>query len=349
MAISSGFSCCYLVLLISLILPVLLAQGYNHGYAQRNFSATEREELNVMLKEFAEFPNKVMWSTVQEISEAHPLFFLHQRKAGGTSLRSTLYNASVLASLSSFIPCFGSVGCFKFGFPTVGANNGHKAVNGGHFPWQEMMDMRHTVLPQKNTGGLSEMSCVTNFRHPVSRLISCIYYRFRTLNKCIMDMTTDELREMFFKVFWHDHTCLNEPFRILSGIEDEEWLNMLDEVPLLSDKKDEGITYRRMGFGAAPVLQNTLRHVTRCAPIVTELPESYTLIERRFPRLKNAFQADYIWTGRKEATKCAPPKNAHLNLLLRYTSLERILYNAVYRKVRHRIIEVFGNTTSKHE
>ena len=79
----------------------------------------------------------------------------------------------------------------------------------------------------------------------------------------------------------------------------------------------------------------TLHHVTRCAPVILELPSSYKLIAHRFPQLYHSFQANIHEQMNNDFHHC---RNISYNieqeiLFQKYSVLERLLYKTVYEKV----------------
>ena len=60
----------------------------------------------------------------------------------------------------------------------------------------------------------SNFSCVTNYREPVSRIISCLAYRHPTemRDKCVADMDVGLLRVLLNRPDRFGNSCLNEPF-----------------------------------------------------------------------------------------------------------------------------------------
>ena len=145
------------------------------------------------------------------------VYLLHQRKAGGTTLRHFLseeYHHLVgydVAGNSSFVPCYFGVDCEIFEFPTLEQNyHGRNKLIAGHFNY-------HASLAR---AAFEKQVLITNFREPVARIKSCMLYRYFKPSKNLfgrsdftMDMGVDLLmksRDRF------GSSCLQEPFRILS-------------------------------------------------------------------------------------------------------------------------------------
>ena len=77
-------------------------------------------------------------------------------------------------------------------------------------------------------------SCMSNFREPVSRLKSCLYFRFLNdphytkASGCIDKLSVSQLINLISKEVDHySNSCINEPFRILSGFLDEDIINSI--------------------------------------------------------------------------------------------------------------------------
>ena len=81
------------------------------------------------------FLNKKAPPKNEAVSEHAPLVFMHQHRAGGTTMRKLLYNMSVNMNLKPHIMCSGGVSCREF------KNKDDKAaVYGGQFCWRELME-----------------------------------------------------------------------------------------------------------------------------------------------------------------------------------------------------------------
>lgn len=126
-----------------------------------------------------------------------PFIYIHQRKSGGTSVRRAIVNAAVDLKLNDtiFVPCFQQVQqafhlpwqlvpdcCNSPGFlvclytegyclqvhcetfqPDPRRANRSVSIYAGHFNW-------YTVVPEDHA-----FACLTTFRHPVDRVVSCLY------------------------------------------------------------------------------------------------------------------------------------------------------------------------------
>jgi hypothetical protein len=125
----------------------------------------------------------------------------------------------------------------------------------------------------------------------------------------------DELRRVFIdgRNKW-GHGCLNEPFRILSGLANEEDLAALSHSP-----PDEGSPL-------TSALQLTLSHLEGCVPIVVERPKyDLNVVQHWYPQLAPAMQS------LKGILEC-PAERCMLSerttwLLEELAAGERILYN----------------------
>jgi hypothetical protein len=204
------------------------------GYS--TISESEMEKLDSSIADFMALPVDVTWSVVEKVSPEFPMLFLHQRKAGGMSIRYSIENASKQNGLSSFIPCLGlgPVDCVTY---TMSGNH-HHSFYAGHFPWQDT-----SVLLRHGVRSLSDISCVTNFREPVSRIVSCIYFRFKEkyhkTQTCINEMSLAVLQRFLWAKDIYGNSCLNEPFRVLSGVRSEAQLDHLEDNYFVGSADDE--------------------------------------------------------------------------------------------------------------
>mmetsp|Transcript_33757 Transcript_33757/g.63112 ORF Transcript_33757/g.63112 Transcript_33757/m.63112 type:complete len:382 (+) Transcript_33757:58-1203(+) len=195
----------------------------------------------------------------KRVSKSKPLIFMHQAKSGGTSLRETLYKSSRYHGLSAFIPCNGGVRCQKFDIDGETA-----AVYGGHFCWKATMN-------KLESRRVSQVSCVTIFREPVSRILSCYYYRMVGQNKkaptCLTSLSPERLQRELL-----ENSCVNEPFRRIGDC------NVATR--LENHKSAEA---------QISAWETTLQHLSQCVPIILEEPASYQVAAHLFPQFHESF------------------------------------------------------------
>ncbi|RYH00677.1 hypothetical protein EON65_48895 [archaeon] len=312
----------------------------------------EKKQLDDSIAEYLAVPNEVMWAEQPDISATHPLIFFHVRKAGGSSLRLTIADAAKKANLSIYIACtnaHGNLPCDTYHF-NPRDKPWEKAVFAGHFQYGE----QH-MLSRAN-GGTRELNfaCLTNLREPVSRVASCLYYRHRI--KCINNLSLQELDKYLYKLDAYGDSCLNEPFFIMSGIEDRTLTDHLDESnhtivrKLTHLRGQRNLTHHRALLERlAPVIFDlSLQHVKKCVPVVLELPLSFELQKLRFPKLGalGAFMEKRV-NENVLSKSCDFPSGEHLKLIQEHSFLETIFYNVIYKKVSSYIQEVYGKNSSQ--
>lgn len=96
---------------------------------------------------------------------------------------------------------------------------------------------------------------------------------------CLSNITSHELRSILLEGrSVYGRGCLNEPFRMLSGLQDEVDLALLSTAPL-------------DGPHVTAALALTLRHLASCVPLVLEMPESLQLARHMFPQVSDAFRS----------------------------------------------------------
>ena len=336
------------------------------------------------LKYFNEYPNEKMWNNIHTINSTNPLIFFHQRKAGGSSIRLDLTKFANKINKSYYIPCHNGTLCDIYNII-----NG-KDIYGGHFRWGIQNNFERLHI-----GGRNEFNCFTNMREPTDRIMSCLFYRFATASrkyKCIKDMPLDEFEHLLTRIDEYGTSCLNEPFRVLSGIDDEELLDHLQfnrrklrgnsnididittatttttTTNVVTGSNNNHIygsetntnantntnTSRSLFGPMAGVMFNlTLQHINRCPPVILSLPQTFKLQGMRFTEiLKNEFNPDgtdgpvdinfdifpigvHTNTGDHKNDCGWEHNDAHLKLIEKYASLEIILYEAVYNKVKN--------------
>lgn len=260
------------------------------------------------------------------LSEDAPLFFFHQRKTAGSSMRKAIVEAAKAANMSYFVSCHDGVPCDLY---HVGTN--FSAIYAGHFVWGEQRELSRRSVFDPATGTWHNprhnASCLTMFRDPVSRLESCYYYRFvqeRRIKhqhyRCMNLLTTAELRNMFVngRTKW-GRGCLNEPFRILSGLTDE-----LDLAALSASPSTKGSLL-------TTAMSLTLSHLSGCVPLVLEDPRSLRLVRHWFPQLAPAF-VELQEVRKTKAARC-PMSNRTRAVLEELGAGERMLYDAAKRRL----------------
>jgi hypothetical protein len=217
----------------------------------------------------------------------------------------------------------------------------------GHIQWPQRLKLENIT---------DSISCVTNFREPVSRIVSCLYFRFLQ-GKCINYLSLEALEKLLWKKDIFGFSCLNEPFRILSGTTgkgDEELLDHLENnAPVWRKKPSTSKTASRNNLAqsrsrlllkseATSIFEQTLLHVSQCSPLVLEMPQSFNLSNRRFISLKNSSSQLFVTekhsnTGKKGSV-CSAPVNKHLEMIKLFCELETLLYDAIYKKVQSAIV-----------
>jgi len=254
-----------------------------------------------------------------DISIENPVILFHQRKAGGQTLRRSLHMAARRLGLSYYIPCHPPVPCENY---SIKGNK--KAVYGGHFSVSEVKYVLRNGPPKGVT-------CLTNFREPVSRVESCFYFRFNRTEggdfSCMNNIPVETLRDILVnRVDRYGDGCLDEPFRILSGITDERLLRKSNDV-----KSPE--------FWAA--YQNSLRWLEQCHILILDDDRTARLVGKYIPQLKANLNG-LEQKNRNKNEKCQLDK-ARLSLLHELTAAERRLYKAVQSRVNY-LVEISEGT-----
>jgi hypothetical protein len=173
----------------------------------------------------------------------HPFIFYHQRKAGGSTLRSLIYKASVSIGIPErelLIPC-------KTHNCTMWSWN-HNALNlsvvAGHF---SVASAWHTH--KWGQTHRSNVRCLTNMRDPLERTVSCLFFRFPSLRR-------DVARGLTL-----GSGCNNEAVRMMSGFAVEEVINSLAFHP------DPAFV--------SQLVNRTVTELTRCSLVMLKPPLSF--------------------------------------------------------------------------
>ncbi len=291
-----------------------------------------KSEKDLLLSKYANYPNELIWN-LKNVTEDHPLLFLHQRKAGGSSLRRTLQLASNPLNLTYFLPCHGR-SCGIYQVPENITNQ--FAIYGGHFSSSNMPNM--TKLVESNTSH----SCLTNFREPVSRLISCIYFRhhdrlMKIRAKCLHYLRLQDLYMLMTKPDIDGYSCLNEPYRILSGQTNESINTHLG----FKYNDSSLIVTREFGEPELAALNSSLKLLENCIPVVLEQPKGRDLLQLTYPDLFkwNAFNEEVDMNSNDNFKCTVKPGGPHMMMMRNATAFEAVLYNAVVNKVNSALIQ----------
>ena len=342
---------CFLLLLlppICLALDKLIEIKINTGLDESAFVGM----LDQIDKSFLAVPNDEIWSNIPKIDPNSPFFFFHQRKAGGEGIRDSLYDAAKLHNLKSYIICQGKhpVNGKPIVCDTYHLQFGMKGVSvfAGHLSYGEQFAIQR---PDSGHHDRRNISCTTNFREPISRVLSCLRYRHHI--PCLATLSAAQFEKYLVASDEYGQSCLSEPFRIMSGVNDEDLLDF--DIEANGQKRAANKMIRKRirrrrrrrrrrldAIDAIGVYKRTLIHVAECAPIVLEIPVSFDLVADRCPAIfrDQKTGANVAFANRKihvtmdkQSTtgKCAPSKD-QTELLLNHTWLERRLYDVVYEK-----------------
>lgn len=143
------------------------------------------------------------------------IYFLHQRKAGGTTLRRLLFEKYVsvagqkVAQNNSYIPCV-TCDCDKYDIDVRKHFSGSLKLVAGHISYH---------VPAARALFHERQVLITNFREPFSRLQSCIAFRHPVESVKVFNSTSFNMNEavlLLSKVDKYGDSCSGESFRILS-------------------------------------------------------------------------------------------------------------------------------------
>ena len=141
-----------------------------------------------------------------------PFIYIHQRKTGGSSVRRAALRGAEQLHLNStaFIPCEQNVVCATFAPNTTLQRS---SIYAAHFNW-------YTVMPDKD-----DKACLTSFRHPLDRAVSCLHYRFeeKMRDLQLQNFTTEEFKSLLRDTY-HDSNafCNDEAVTMMSRIADAQ-------------------------------------------------------------------------------------------------------------------------------
>ena len=332
--------------------PILEDVGaFSEGTDAINYFSDDgylRTEIEGIVNKFLISPNLALWAPVQEISEEHPYFFFHSRRAAGSTLRNNLYDAAHTLGLPSYLSCENGIDCNENTIP----HDLNKAIYAVHIKWGDHLKLdqlkshrRVYDITAAHTGIDNSYSCTANIREPVSRIISCFQARFLSevragkipADTCIGDLS---LKKIFFLLTAVDKvagSCLNEPFRILSGQSNEGAINNLG----MEIDANRTLALPILSHLSSDVLGQTFMHLQQCVPFVLELPEeSSDLMAYKFPSLYKggAFRVQMASNVNRDSDRCpgdrSRPTAQQVSFLEQFAAYERVLYDAVVQKVK---------------
>eukprot|EP00472_Partenskyella_glossopodia_P004457 CAMPEP_0197516460 /NCGR_PEP_ID=MMETSP1318-20131121/1334_1 /TAXON_ID=552666 /ORGANISM="Partenskyella glossopodia, Strain RCC365" /LENGTH=324 /DNA_ID=CAMNT_0043065215 /DNA_START=380 /DNA_END=1354 /DNA_ORIENTATION=+ len=221
-------------------------------------------------------------------SSSEPFVFFHVRKAGGSTLRSALYNASVDLQINNHIPCHGDLDCETYSPPKRVINQEKAAILAGHFYWPEvyMYGRSYDGPYQVNAAGRTPFRCVVQMRKTIGRVKSCWDYRMVqegvTKNYSQAgDMSAEDWKELLPGAMSRfNEGCNNEVARILSDMgRNEIQIN--------------GLNAKQRLFPF--VLNETLAHLSQCVvTMLDKCDESKQVIKYYFPWLEPYYNCKVV-------------------------------------------------------
>ncbi|CAE7528493.1 unnamed protein product [Symbiodinium sp. CCMP2456] len=296
---------------------------------QTRVEQAESDYVPGLVEQFLQAP---LPSPNRNLTSENPVVFLHQARAAGTSLRKLISNSSRNLGLKAHIPCYGGVGCNDFRL------EGDAAVYAGHFCWE---DAQRSLKAK----GAKEVGCLTSFREPVPRIMSCYSDRLvgseHVAPACMGDLglqlaalrgtfessaSTKDLSVDNLKKLLVDRGCVNEPFRRFSECQPNSTVSMID-------------TKARQA-----AWQNTLTYMSQCVPIILGRQVSLKVAANHFPQL-----ADAIWDMKSLAVnrnthylnqgECHVP-DSHMEAIKELAESETMLYEAAVKRMWQLMLKV---------
>jgi hypothetical protein len=112
--------------------------AFTHDEREALFSDFNDHDLHTlqnMVQSFEAQAKHHMWREINSVSVEQPFVFFHQRKAGGSSLRDSLHEASQLLGLPSYLICYDKVPCDLYSIPSTKPY----ALYGGHLQVRNLL------------------------------------------------------------------------------------------------------------------------------------------------------------------------------------------------------------------
>mmetsp|Transcript_15271 Transcript_15271/g.28794 ORF Transcript_15271/g.28794 Transcript_15271/m.28794 type:complete len:304 (-) Transcript_15271:76-987(-) len=267
------------------------------GHAAKTNKADAEDFVDKMVQRFVSYPAPRI---NEHVSVETPLVFMHQYRAGGTTMRKLLYNVSINTGVRPHIACSGGVDCREFHITEASSD-----VYGGHLCWHQTLKM----LAGKS------VSCLTNFREPEARIMSCYTHRLvktkRVAPWCMANMEPEKLRSMLV-----NYGCVNEPFRRLGECGLKSRVSASDRLSRMQ------------------VWNATLETLTQCVPLLVDQHDTFKAAVHHFPQFKEVFWAakNLSLNQNAYAPNCKIP-DAHRKVIAELAEPERLLYAAARQRV----------------
>ena len=260
---------------------------------------------------------------------------------------------SATPPVKSYIICKDAP-CDTYSLP-LDVQSSPPAVIAGHLSWGEPQNKFQRYRVQgSGQPTVDSYSCATNFRSPIARVVSCLYFRHAKAmaGECVSSMDAEKLDRLLRASDWYGDTCLNEPFRIMSGIRSTTFFDQLntcrqaasgESAVAGAEHPDGPFDEQELRGLLVTTMQLTLKHLQKCSPLILEDEGSYKAASRRFAGTPVRFlQEDetmahvYPNTNRKHDRDCSaePWSDANWRLLRCHTAMENMLYTAVRRKAQ---------------
>ena len=240
-----------------------------------------------------------------------PFIYIHQRKTGGSSVRHAALTGAEQLHLNStaFIPCEQNVSCATFAPNTTLQRF---SIYAGHFNW-------YTVMPDKD-----EFACLTSFRHPLDRAVSCLHFRFpkKMRDVQLQNLTTKDF-ESLLRDTYHDSnaSCNNEAVIMMSRIADA--------------RKFEALMRDRVA--AEEVVREAIANVQKCVVLVHGMDDGSLLDAGTHLSAWNAKMLTHFFPWLPEVGKLMvnphPQLPAHLlSVVYELNWPELLMYQAALRQ-----------------
>ena len=258
-------------------------------------------------------------------------------------MRLMIAKAAKAHKFSYYIPCYDGVPCETWAPPQIREPH-HKnySVFAGHLYWPAVE--KGVYLQEYTRAGMDSkinFDCLTVFREPISRVVSCWNYRFRQSARyagaewSLSSMNISEIdAHLTNAMSLYGEGCNNEPLRIFSdsGRSEEKINTMTSErgspsPPPEALTKTSDFLHDKNGWAidSAGTLYHTLDHMQHCVVGVFErCEETKIVIDFFFPWL--SYQC--VVHANKGAVAAEPLSAAQAAEISRQNALEVLAYKA---------------------
>lgn len=283
-----------------------------------------------------------------------PFVFFHNRKAGGSSLRTIISKEANRTGLTGkmWIPCINEK-CVPYSLPP---SEGNTSIFAGHINYMQMTQIMRETKARRILLGMKEpitlekgqtvsyhklddsyplFDCVTNIRPTIDRVVSCWNFRMtKTLGLPSSDSLSPQDWNDLLPVAMDEYNngCNNEYARIFGSTAHESEVNSLS--PSKSNFLQE--------------FENIVSRMSRCAIVhINRCEDSNKILHHFVPWMS---QADMCGTHEKNSNSTGGPSEEAAEVILEQNYMDELLFRyseELFERQLQVALDATDDTTSK--